>query len=67
MESVETVNLNLRHLRLESVASALNCGLEHVPYYPSGSVQKSGFLRKTQKVSALERGPALRIETQSEN
>jgi hypothetical protein len=44
-----------------------NLHLEHVPYYPSGSVQKSGAPCKSPKSLAWEQGPALRIGTQLEN
>jgi hypothetical protein len=44
-----------------------NLPLEHVPYYPSGSVQKSGAPCKSPESLAWEQGPALRIGTQLEN
>jgi hypothetical protein len=44
-----------------------NLPLEHLPYYGSGSVQKSGAPCKSPKSLAWEQGPALRIGTQLEN
>ena len=62
-ESVESVQKR----ELDTCPLHQNLPLEHLPYYGSGSVQKSGPPCKSPKSLAWEQGPALRIGTQLEN
>ena len=62
-ESVESVQKR----ELDTCPLHQNLPLEHLPYYGSGSVQKSGAPCKSPKSLAWEQGPALRIGTQLEN